>query len=135
MANIKTEEAKIPEILFVCPVDITASPAGTRATASILTAGKDEVIIYIARHDAAKMIKRLVFFCHGQGRGAKTAIAKKIIVSTRLKGCESNPTEPDAIHAAIKDDMTSTVKPEQVIVSGEESLTNPSDCNSLLWLT
>ena len=51
------------------------------------------------------MKMRPLFFCQGHGRGANMAIPKKDKANTLLRGCDNNPEEPAAIHAAANENI------------------------------
>ena len=78
------------------------------------------------------MTRQLESFLQGQGRCDKTADIKKIRVNTFRKGCDNNPVELAAIHAAVKEDTIKAIDTKSFDVSCKESSANPSVCNSFL---
>lgn len=109
--------------------------ARTSATASILITGKGDITINMAMQIVMSIRKMLDFFCQGDGRGAKITIAENNKINIFRRGCDSNPTEPAAAHAAARENITSIVNPKSAFVSAVDSCLRPSCCNNFLWLT
>ena len=89
----------------------------------------------MAMHIVISMSRRRELFRQGDGRGVRIATAESININTRRRGCDSNPTEPAAVHAEAKENIIRIVNPKSDFVSAMESCPGSSDCNNFLWLT
>ena len=121
--------------LLAIPDDENENPARMRDIARTLIGCKRDIVMKIAVQIKTNIKTRLRLVFHGNGRGAKIAIAAKDNVKTLRRGCDNKPVEPAAIQAAPRENTTRKVSPKPNFFSCRESLTSPSDCNSLLWLT